>query len=175
MNIRATTGVMGRMNESIEIRNMVENPYPDASWSRVGTIVDKNAKWVYRKPIWDGYGIVDHLGAIKRRADGRWSWWRSESKHFPNWKSGQGVSLTRTGAINYIYEGLSKEETPSSLMADIHKYIKDGEVLGIVIDAHAGVFPWTRHYIRSEPTWKRGSGREMLLETALRRMTEGWI
>ncbi len=85
-----------------------ENPYPDASWSNTGTLVYKLQKWVYRKPIWNDCNIVDCLGAIKLRSDGRWSWWRFKSKHFPDWLDGQGVSLTKMGAIYKVYGGLSK-------------------------------------------------------------------
>lgn len=154
----------------------MNNPYPDSWWSAVGTLVYKLPRWHYSKPIWDNCDITERLGAVKLRSDGRWSWWRFETKHFPDWKAGQGVALSKTGAQSRVYEGLSAMGKPTERahQAKIHKYVKDGKTLGVVVDTHTKVFPWTRYSIASEPTWKRGSGRATILEDALTQMVKGW-
>jgi len=154
----------------------MNNPYPDASWSEVGTLVYRLAPWVYMKSIYSGCDIIEVLGTIKPRTDGRWSWWRFKSKHFPKWAAGEGVALTKTGAMYTVHEGMvdPREMSDASPMAETHKYIKDGRTLGVVMDTHTKVFPWNRFSVVSEPTWKRGSGRAISLEDALCQMVSGW-
>lgn len=69
-----------------------------AVWTETGS------RTLYRVPILPDNDIVEHLGATRLRADGRWSWWRRGSKHH-KWRAGQGVTNTKTEAIIKILEG----------------------------------------------------------------------
>jgi len=71
-----------------------------ADWSKVGTAVYTLPKFVYRIPCTPDTDIVEQLGAIKERNDGRWNWWRSESKFHQSWHTNfgginQGVARTQ--------------------------------------------------------------------------------
>lgn len=61
-------------------------------------------KSIYRVPIAHEFNIYEHLGAIQRRRDGRWNWWRWKSK-FHKWQTGQGVAASEVGAQLMLLEG----------------------------------------------------------------------
>ena len=63
----------------------------------------------YRVPIHPDFCqramlMVEHLGAVQVRADGRWNWWRWKSKYH-EWSVGQGVVNTKTLAIAEVLKG----------------------------------------------------------------------
>lgn len=63
-----------------------------AEWVPVGRLVNRSQKIVYRVRISPDARIVEHLGAVKERTDGRWDWWRWASE-FHLWdRVGQGVT-----------------------------------------------------------------------------------
>lgn len=61
---------------------------------------------VYVVPIKVGVRIVEHLGAIKFRTDGRWNWWRWTSNSNKEWSGyAQGVVGAKADAITIVEEG----------------------------------------------------------------------
>jgi hypothetical protein len=72
-----------------------------ASWSTYGK------RKVYRVPIDDSFLIVEHLGAVKKRKDGRYDWWRWPSRFHPTWdkQARQGVVDTEEGAMEIVLKG----------------------------------------------------------------------
>jgi len=65
----------------------------------------------YRVPIRDVSAIVEILGEIRKKNDGRYTWYRSASKYFPNWiseidgKITQGVEVSIELAKLRMLEG----------------------------------------------------------------------
>jgi hypothetical protein len=77
-----------------------------AAWRQIGKGVYKLPKFVYRVPVTPKTRMVEHLGAVKERADGRWDWWRFRSKWHKNWQGeGQGVALSLGAAEMRVLEG----------------------------------------------------------------------
>ena len=72
------------------------------NWGWRQTCLDNSYR--YRIPISPGSTICEHLGVVKPRADGRWNWWRKPSQ-FHKWVTGQGVAVTKQGAVLYVEEG----------------------------------------------------------------------
>jgi hypothetical protein len=60
----------------------------DGKWMRLGS------RQVYRVPIMPNCRIVEHLGAVKPRRDGRWNWWAWPSRFHKEWQgaNNQGVA-----------------------------------------------------------------------------------
>lgn len=58
----------------------------------------------YRVPILDATKLVEILGAVKLRSDGRWNWWRWKSR-FHKWSTGQGVEENKEAAMKCVLEG----------------------------------------------------------------------
>lgn len=75
-----------------------------ANWSLVGEIFHKLPKYVYRVPITPMTKMVEHLGVIKERSDGRWDWWRFNSAEH-KWKVGQGIADTKAWAQIEVLRG----------------------------------------------------------------------
>jgi hypothetical protein len=73
-------------------------------WDEMGSFVCLLPKVVYRVPIAEGFRMVEHLGAVKPRRDGRWNWWRWQSR-FHRWKTGQGVADSQEAAQKKVLEG----------------------------------------------------------------------
>jgi len=151
-------------------------PTHDCEWSPYG-VLQRKPTFVYHKPIYPEHpewNITWVLGTIKLRTDGRWSWWRQLSPHWPAWQVGQGVALTKMGAMYDVQEGWTPQDilrlfpTTSCLMADVYEYSQDVRqndpwfkrkvVLGRVIDTHTGVWTWVRHKSKYHPEWKPGRG-----------------
>lgn len=83
----------------------------EASWMRLGSIDKKLPRIVYRVPCMPGTKTVEHLGAIKYRADGRWNWWRKESKYHRTWVGPcQGVANNRGSAEMRVLDGWEVED-----------------------------------------------------------------
>jgi len=60
----------------------------------------------YAVPIRSDMRIVEHLGAIKLRKDGRWNWWRWTSDFHKEWSGhAQGVVVAKADAITIVEEG----------------------------------------------------------------------
>ena len=76
-----------------------------ASWRQIGKGVYKLPKFVYRIPCVPESEMVEHLGAIKERAVGRWDWWRRRSTWHKNWVVGQGVALSKYAAHLKVLDG----------------------------------------------------------------------
>jgi len=54
--------------------------------------------------------MVEHLGAVKERADGRWSWWRKESASHRTWVGPfQGVADNQDSAKERVLDGWAVE------------------------------------------------------------------
>ena len=86
--------------------NYTQQCRAESSWKKVGELVFKLPKYVYRVPCIPGSKMVDHLGAIKERADGRWNWWRFTSNYHPTWSvEGQGVTDSQVGAMDEVLLG----------------------------------------------------------------------
>ncbi len=64
-------------------------PTHDCKWSPYG-VLQRTPRFVYHKPIPNQPDVTWALGTIKLRTDGRWSWWRQLSRHWPKWRAGQG-------------------------------------------------------------------------------------
>jgi len=66
----------------------------------------------YRVPIRDVSAIVEILGEIRKKNDGRYTWYRSASKYFPNWiseidgKITQGVEVSISEIDGKITQGV---------------------------------------------------------------------
>ena len=76
-----------------------------AEWAGVGRLVNQSQREVYRVQIAPDARIVEHLGAVKKRADGRWDWWRRAST-FHRWTGpAQGVVETIEEAKAKVLEG----------------------------------------------------------------------
>jgi len=61
---------------------------------------------VYVVPIKIDMRMIEHLGAIKLRADGRWNWWRWTSDFHKEWGGhAQGVVGAKQDAITIVEEG----------------------------------------------------------------------
>ncbi len=77
-----------------------------ARWKPIGKYVYKLPKFIYRVPCMLGNRVVEHLGAVKKRSDGRWNWWRFESKYHLTWKGeSQGVADNQGTAEMRVLEG----------------------------------------------------------------------
>ena len=70
-----------------------------ATWDKFGKAQ------AYRVRLEESDTIVEHLGMVKLRADGRWGWWRAKSKYHEGWTMGQGVALTEEEAKAKVLEG----------------------------------------------------------------------
>ncbi len=82
-----------------------------ASWMPIGTPIYK-IPIVYRVPYTLDSQIVEHLGAIKERNDGRWNWWRKRSNYHKSWNGeGQGVADSRGAAELRVLEGWDDTES----------------------------------------------------------------
>ena len=82
-----------------------------ANWSLVGAMVHKLPKYVYRVPITPMTKMVEHLGVIKERSDGRWDWWRKESAAHRTWLGpDQGVAVSQGAAEIRVLEGWETED-----------------------------------------------------------------
>ncbi len=80
--------------------NAIQQCRKEANWRQMGR------KLVYRVPCVPGAKMVEHLGSIKERSDGRWDWWRSESAYHETWRGmGQGVALSQGAAEMRVLEG----------------------------------------------------------------------
>jgi len=75
-----------------------------AKWVEVGKLIYKLTKIVYMVPFDHTCGWTEHLGAMKLRHDGRWDWWRLQSK-FHKWATGQGVADDEEAAKARVLEG----------------------------------------------------------------------
>jgi hypothetical protein len=83
----------------------------EAAWRQIGTQVYKLPKYVYRIPCMPGGKVVDHIGAIKERNDGRWNWWRMRTNFHPTWNGeGQGVADSRGAAEMRVLEGWAADD-----------------------------------------------------------------
>jgi len=152
-------------------------------WSPSGTIIYRLPKFIFSKSIMPGGWITVDLGAIKLRNDGRWNWWRWRSEFFSEWREGQGVALTQTGATLRVLAGWYTTATEPAPMADVYEYTKrrpgprwweKTEVLGQVINTHTGVWTWVRHKSKSNPTWQRGRGTSASCRLAHQNLMDGW-
>jgi hypothetical protein len=83
-----------------------------AEWTVIGAKYGVRSllpRRAYRVPIelhdGPGWPIVERLGAVKPRGDGRWSWWRWRSKFHKGWETGQGVVATEELAKAKVLEG----------------------------------------------------------------------
>jgi hypothetical protein len=66
----------------------------------------QNEYHVYNFPIQEGCRIIERLGVIQLRADGRWNWWRRKSDFHGDWRGGaQGVAESRDQAKERVEEG----------------------------------------------------------------------
>jgi hypothetical protein len=73
--------------------------------------VSKLPRFAYRVPVTPGSKMVDHLGVIKERSDGRWNWWRMESNYHQTWLGPkQGVADNRSDAEMRVLEGWETED-----------------------------------------------------------------
>ena len=72
----------------------------------------------YRVQIGHDVAMVEHLGAVKYRADGRWNWWRWQSRYH-EWKPGQGVAATVEAAKARVLEGWAEEQVKPMSAAEI--------------------------------------------------------
>jgi hypothetical protein len=70
-----------------------------AEWRQCGN------RLVYRLPCTPDTIIVEHLGGVKERGDGRWDWWRWKSDFHHQWMVGQGVALSQGAAEMCVLEG----------------------------------------------------------------------
>jgi len=75
------------------------------SWKQVGTTIYTLSKFVYRVPCISDTRIVEQLGAVKKRSDGRWNWWRFKSKFHKSWSSDQGVANNQGAAEMRVLDG----------------------------------------------------------------------
>lgn len=81
----------------------------------MGTAIHKLPPVVYRVPILPDNTIVEHLGEVKERTDGRWNWWRKRSKYHKNWNGeGQGVAANQGAAEMRVLEGWDVPTEPES-------------------------------------------------------------
>jgi len=80
----------------------------NASWVQIGKSVYTLPKFVYRIPCTPNTKMVDHIGAVKERSDGRWDWWRMRTNWHPSWNGeGQGVAVSMVDAKLKVLEGWS--------------------------------------------------------------------
>ena len=176
-------------------RIKVDHLLPDygCEWSPWG-VLQRMPTFIYHKPIYPDYpdwDITWELGRIKLRTDGRWSWWRQLSPHWPVWRAGEGVALTKMGAIFNVQEGWIPQEhvelfptIEPPTVADVYEYSSrlNGDrawwerhiVLGRVIDTHTGVWIWVRHKSKLHPEWKPGRGTSRSCHLAHQNLMDGW-
>lgn len=83
-----------------------------ATWSTVGTMVHKLPPRHYRVPIQPDEDMIEVLGIVKPRSDGRWDWWRLASVWQKDWQkdrmpgaTNQGVTHTEDMAMNHVLCG----------------------------------------------------------------------
>jgi hypothetical protein len=82
-----------------------------ANWMQMGTMVYKLPKFAYRVPITPTTKMVEHLGIIKERSDGRWNWWRRKSAAHRTWLGpAQGVAVSQGAAEMRVLEGWETED-----------------------------------------------------------------
>ena len=79
-----------------------------ATWSKIGEY--KLPKSVYRVPCTPTTRMVEHLGAVKEKTDGRWNWWRFRSDFHKSWNENfggadQGVAASQGAAEVRVLEG----------------------------------------------------------------------
>jgi len=157
-------------------------PTHDCKWSPLG-YAQQVPTFIYHKPMYPYYPNWDvtwTLGTIKLRTDGRWSWWRQLSQYWPVWRAGEGVALTKIGAIFSVQEGWIPQDQLKLLptvsptpMAHVYKYSTD-VVLGRVIDTHTGVWTWVRHKSKLYPEWVPGCGTCGSRRLAHQNLMDGW-
>ena len=83
----------------------------EASWRQMGTYVYTLPKFVYQVPIMPGTRCIEHVGAVKKRTDERWDWWRWECHYHPTWSGGvQGVAGSQEAAQLMVMEGWPEEQ-----------------------------------------------------------------
>jgi hypothetical protein len=171
-------------------------PTHDCEWSPYG-VLQRMPTFVYHKPMYPDHpewDITWALGTIKLRADGRWSWWRNRLgpglAHWPAWRAGQGIALTKMGAMYDVQDGWVTQEqarlfpidpTPMALVYEYSQDVRHDHntwemnvVLGRVIDTHTDVFPWQRSKSKYHPNWKPGCGHATSIKEASLRLMEGW-
>lgn len=83
-----------------------------AAWSKIGR--DTLPKFVYRIPCTPATNMVEHLGAVKEKTDGRWYWWRFRSNFHKSWNENfgdvdQGVAANQGAAEMRVLEGWNDE------------------------------------------------------------------
>ncbi|MHC4300919.1 MAG: hypothetical protein ACYS7Y_26900 [Planctomycetota bacterium] len=82
-----------------------------ARWAEQGKECHKRVPFVYSVPIRPGDDMVEQLGVVKERSDGRFDWWRRESK-WHRWDGdAQGVADTREEGMNHVLEGWGWDPT----------------------------------------------------------------
>jgi len=165
-------------------------PTTGCQWSPTWPLIQRLPRLVYHKPVHLSHESTWSLGTIKLRSDGRWSWWRQLSPHWPAWRAGQGVALTKMSAMYDVQEGWVSEEVARQLpldptpMADMYEYVQTSstrfegwqysEVLGRVIDTHTGIWTWVRHKSKYHPEWKPGNGTSASCHLAHQNLMDGW-
>jgi hypothetical protein len=78
----------------------------DGTWCRVGTAIHKQPLYQYTVPISETCSFTVKLGAVKRRADGRWNYWRWNTWAHRQWVGGvQGVASNHMGAVAQVMKG----------------------------------------------------------------------
>lgn len=76
------------------------------AWNQVGIGIREHEYHRYTMPIKEGCRIVERLGAIQQRVDGRWNWWRWDSDLHGDWRGiAQGVSESKAEAKERVEEG----------------------------------------------------------------------
>ncbi len=79
-----------------------------AYWKHFGN--RRLPKSIYCIPCRPGGWVVDHIGAVKERNDGRWNWWRWPSNFHKTWNGeGQGVAASKYAAMLQVLDGWELE------------------------------------------------------------------
>ena len=106
---------------------------------------------IYWLPCYPTSFMVEHLGAIKERGDGRWDWWRWKSKFHTLWMTDQGVALSQGAAelrvlegwatydeLNHIKEFMEERELTPGQAASIREMTEEERIsYGYVHVSHA--------------------------------------
>lgn len=70
-----------------------------------------NVQGYYNVPISDTSIMHECLGAVRKKNDGRWEWWRWPAHYFSWNGEGQGVCATREEAEVEVLKGWKANET----------------------------------------------------------------
>jgi hypothetical protein len=93
--------------------------------------------------------MVEHLGVIKERSDGRWDWWRKESVFHSTWVGpDQGVADSQGAAEMRVLEGWEVENELQAIRDFQEERTMTPEEGASLSQVLAGGGPWPTYILK---------------------------